>query len=317
AVCEELLFRGAVLQSLKPVMGRWAVLLTAVLFGVLHLDPWRLVSTVALGVVAGMLVASTGSIAAGMLFHFTNNAIAIVLTTIGSPGAASDAGAPLPWWVMVAASACLPLASWILFGPRRTGITGVVNAGGDGSRLGGAAKPLLRFADGSTVLDRTLGVLRTRCDDVILVANDAAAFQGVEVEIVADRVHDRGAPAGLHAALSAMETPWALVVAGDMPRVDGRVLDALIRRRTVEAQAVVAVVDGRPEPLHALWSREVLPVLEEMLRAGSPSFKDLLARVPHVLVPLEELEREIPGARASFANVNTPADLTAHSLRVA
>ena len=54
--------------------------------------------------------------------------------------------------------------------------------------------------------------------------------------------------------------------------------------------------------------------LERLLREGEPSFRDLLASILYVRVRLDELEREIPGAAASFANVNTPEDLARHGL---
>lgn len=122
AVCEEILFRGAILQSLRGTMGKWAIVLTAFLFAILHLDPWRLVSTFALGLMAGLIVWQTGSLFAGVLFHLTNNVIAVALSLPGF-----DAEKHLPWWSALAASACLPIATWLLFGPGAPGGAG----GGD------------------------------------------------------------------------------------------------------------------------------------------------------------------------------------------
>ena len=113
AVCEEVLFRGAVMQALLPSMRRNAIVITAILFGILHLDPWRFAPTFLLGLVAGLLVYSTGSIVAGMLFHFTNNAVAVALTA--SNGAAESA---VPPWMLVVAAICIPVGTWILWGPR-------------------------------------------------------------------------------------------------------------------------------------------------------------------------------------------------------
>jgi sodium transport system permease protein len=80
AICEELLFRGFVLSGLRQSMKPWAaVLLTALLFGILHLSLFRLVGTTALGAIMGWLVIRTGSIFPAMIFHALNNAIALTI----------------------------------------------------------------------------------------------------------------------------------------------------------------------------------------------------------------------------------------------
>lgn len=193
------------------------------------------------------------------------------------------------------------------------GVTGVVNAGGRGLRLGGARKALLRDAHGETLLARTLAVLRALFPKTLLIANEREPYAALGVEIAGDRIADRGAPGGLHAALSTVSTPWIFFAACDMPLLDARVIEALGARRG-DAQACVARLDGRPEPLHAFWSVDALPALEDLLAQGQPSFRDLLDAISVAWVEVSELERAIPDARDSFANVNTPEDLAARGL---
>lgn len=187
------------------------------------------------------------------------------------------------------------------------GATGALLAGGQGKRLGGVQKAFLR-RDGQTLLDRTLGVFAPLFRRSILLATEKALYEGLGPRVIADPIPDRGAPGGLFAALSAVKTPWVFLAACDMPALDGRVIEALAARRR-PGEAVIAQVDGYPEPLHAFWPREAGPVLESLLREGEPSFRDLLAKIPHVLVDISALEAEVPNARESFANVNTPEDL--------
>ena len=195
------------------------------------------------------------------------------------------------------------------------GATGVINAGGRGLRLGGVRKALLEDAHGNTLLERTLGKMRERFSAVLLVANEREPYECFGIGIVSDLIADRGAPGGLHAALTAAKTPWIFFAACDMPALDPRVIDALAARRS-GMQCVLALVDGRAEPLHAFWSRAALPALESLLRSGEPSFRDLADAIPTARVPIADLEREIPGATNSFANVNTPEDLERFGLRL-
>jgi len=74
AIFEELVFRGAFLGLLRRVGStHWAVLTTAVFFGLIHLSIFRFVPTAALGVVLALLVVRSGSIVPAMLLHLCYN----------------------------------------------------------------------------------------------------------------------------------------------------------------------------------------------------------------------------------------------------
>lgn len=78
--CEEALFRGFIQSGLQT---RWrpltAVIITAVLFGVFHLDPWRIPSATLLGLLAGYLVIRTGSLYTAIILHTTSNTLGQIL----------------------------------------------------------------------------------------------------------------------------------------------------------------------------------------------------------------------------------------------
>lgn len=82
ALCEEIMFRGMLLGSLRRSgLGRMkAVLFSAVLFGMFHLDPYRLLPTVLLGTMMGAVVAVSGSLWTGVLYHFVNNSLVFFLS---------------------------------------------------------------------------------------------------------------------------------------------------------------------------------------------------------------------------------------------
>jgi membrane protease YdiL (CAAX protease family) len=77
AVCEELLFRGLMLQLLARGRG-WAVpiFITGLLFALFHLDIVGLLPRTLLGVYFGILVWRSGSIFPAMLAHGANNLLA-------------------------------------------------------------------------------------------------------------------------------------------------------------------------------------------------------------------------------------------------
>lgn len=84
AICEEALFRGAILRGLRTRFGPFAsCLVTGLLFGILHGDVWRLVPTTLLGMLLSWVALATGSIVPSMLIHACNNAALVTLGYFG------------------------------------------------------------------------------------------------------------------------------------------------------------------------------------------------------------------------------------------
>ncbi|HET8539517.1 MAG TPA: dipeptidase [Anaeromyxobacter sp.] len=186
------------------------------------------------------------------------------------------------------------------------GCTGALVAGGAAVRMGGTPKGLLRVG-GQTIAARSVALFRRVFGRALVVANDAAPYAGLGVPVIPDAIRGRGAPGGLHAALSAAETPWVFVAGCDMPFLDAGAIRSLAARRQ-GADAVLVRFRGHLEPLHAFWSRACLPVLERLLAEGEPSFRDLAAAVRTRVVEEEEWRAVDPDGRA-FANANTPEDV--------
>lgn len=81
AVCEELFFRG----GLQQLLYRWthrphlAIVLTAIIFSLAHMDLFAFLPRVLLGILLGYMFYYSGSIWVSMSAHFLNNAAVVVL----------------------------------------------------------------------------------------------------------------------------------------------------------------------------------------------------------------------------------------------
>jgi membrane protease YdiL (CAAX protease family) len=92
AVFEETLVRGVVLPSFRPALGSTgAVLASALLFGLMHADPYRLLFTFAVGSVLGVVRLRAGALLPCILVHATLN----TLTFLAAP-LVDDPSEPLP-----------------------------------------------------------------------------------------------------------------------------------------------------------------------------------------------------------------------------
>lgn len=83
-ICEEIMFRGVIQRGFEKLGARKAILITALLFGLFHLDFQRLLGTFLLGALIGYIVYRTNSLFAGMFAHFANNSIAVVVAFLSN-----------------------------------------------------------------------------------------------------------------------------------------------------------------------------------------------------------------------------------------
>jgi len=85
-ICEEILFRGFVQNGLqrnwRPIA---AVAVSGILFGISHLDPWRIPFAILFGLMAGYLFLRTNSLYTTMTFHIITNSISPILDFINAP----------------------------------------------------------------------------------------------------------------------------------------------------------------------------------------------------------------------------------------
>lgn len=79
-VLEEILLRSVILDGfLKRYTPGKAIFWSAVIFGVLHLNPWQAIAGIASGLLLGWLYWKTKSLGLCILLHATNNCIAFLL----------------------------------------------------------------------------------------------------------------------------------------------------------------------------------------------------------------------------------------------
>ena len=80
-VCEELVFRGAVLRVLLRWTPRhWlAIAISALLFALIHANPIQMPHAFLIGLLLGWLYYRTDSIVPGIVYHWVNNSIAYVV----------------------------------------------------------------------------------------------------------------------------------------------------------------------------------------------------------------------------------------------
>lgn len=184
-------------------------------------------------------------------------------------------------------------------------IAGFILVGGSSRRMGTDKAQLL--VAGQTFAQRIAAEMFEVVDSVTLVGRNLGKLHP-QLPSVPDVYENWGALGGVHGALSACPSPWALVVACDLPLVTTGLFGHLAALR--EGQDAVAPIqsDGTPQPLCALYARiPCLNLAAQLIKTGERKPVALLQSVRTRWVAFAEIGA-LPGAQHFFENVNTPQD---------
>ncbi|MDB4967611.1 MAG: molybdopterin-guanine dinucleotide biosynthesis protein [Myxococcales bacterium] len=178
-------------------------------------------------------------------------------------------------------------------------VAAAILAGGRGRRLGGIDKGLLAVG-GEPIALRQLRVLTPLVAERMIVAGHIEPYRDFDARLVVDLHPGAGPLAGLEAALSVCTMEHLVVFACDMPFVDAQLVTAL--RDAPRAEAVVARLDGKAQPLAARYSRAILPRVQRRLQRDKLRLLDLVAELDPQWI-------DYPAGTRALYNVNTPEEL--------
>ena len=184
-------------------------------------------------------------------------------------------------------------------------MTAIILAGGKSSRLG-RDKALERIC-GKYLVERVLDSLSQLGDDIIVVTAAPNQLSDLNVEKVLDTYPRTGAKVGLCTGINASLSFYSLVVACDMPFLNIDLLRYLLDSAS-GFDAVIPRIGDKIEPLHAVYSKNCIPILEEQIRKGKLKISDLFDEINVRYVEAEEIERYDP-RHLSLFNINSEADL--------
>lgn len=157
--------------------------------------------------------------------------------------------------------------------------------------------------NGSTWIERTVATLAPHAERVFILGAGELPAALADLPRLVDAPETRGPLAGILAALRhAPQAAW-LVAACDLPDISPAAVAWLLAQRSPQRVAILPTIDGRPEPVLAIYEPAARAALEELARAPDPA--------PRRLASCDGVYTPVPPARlcAAWRNVNTPAEL--------
>jgi molybdopterin-guanine dinucleotide biosynthesis protein A len=181
-------------------------------------------------------------------------------------------------------------------------VTGIVLAGGKGSRMGGVDKGL-QLLRGKPMIEWVLERLAPQTAEVLINANqNISNYENYGYRVVPDEIGGFAGPlAGLHAGLKAASSALVVTVPCDSPFLPADLVFRL-KQSLGEKDLAVAKTGDQPHPVFALMKREVRESLEAFLASGGRKIDAWYAALKVVEVTFDD-------EADAFRNLNTLEEL--------
>lgn len=189
--------------------------------------------------------------------------------------------------------------------PLIKGVTGIILAGGKSSRFG-SNKALANFK-GTPLIERSVGVLDTIFENLMIITNNPLEYSYLKIPLYQDLVKGLGPVGGIYTGLDALDDDWAFFCACDMPFINEDLVRYIAGVRD-GFDAVVPKVDWKIEPLHALYSKNCLPAIKELIYKKEYQTIKAFDNIKVRYVEEEEIKTYDPQQKA-FLNVNKQDEL--------
>ncbi|MFO7766820.1 MAG: molybdenum cofactor guanylyltransferase [Pelovirga sp.] len=180
-------------------------------------------------------------------------------------------------------------------------VTGVILAGGRSRRMG-RDKATMKIGD-HTLFERACDALAAVFAQG-LIAGDRPDLASAAMPCFAD-IYPGSALGGIHGGLNAARTPWVFIIPCDLAAPDPTLIRHLLHYRQ-GYDAVVPRTTAGFEPVFALYHKNCLPLMEQMLQRKNYRIYDFYDRIRTRFVDTVEMPA---GWETSLINLNSPQDL--------
>jgi molybdopterin-guanine dinucleotide biosynthesis protein A len=192
--------------------------------------------------------------------------------------------------------------------------SGIILAGGKNTRIA-RNKAFIELPTGESILQSTLSVLQKIFPEIIIVTNQKHAYLKFGVRVVEDLVEESGPLGGIFTGLCFSSSKCNFVVACDMPFIKPALIRLLLQEGDT-FDVVIPEVNGKVEPLFAVYYKDCIPVMFEHLQTQNLRMRQVLEKLHVKKIGANEIDRVDP-QHLSFFNINTEMDLKrAESLKI-
>ena len=185
-------------------------------------------------------------------------------------------------------------------------IAALILMGGQNKRMNGTHKAFLPFNE-KTFIESVLNTL-SDFPKIYLSVDDPQKFSHLSYPLIKDHYDHIGPIDGISSALMAIEEDYLFVTACDMPLINKDFTNYLISHLSLlqpdKDCLVLQDEEGFFYPLGAIYSKRILPLMQEMIVQKNYRLQYLLRQAHSVILPL----KDTPFSKEILCNINTPLD---------
>ena len=174
-------------------------------------------------------------------------------------------------------------------------------AGGNSVRMG-ANKALLPYGDG-TVIETILKELGA-FSELLVSAAQKGVYESLGVPVCYDERSGIGPIEGIRMLLSNAKEEYVFVCAADMPSIKKELVHYIARFISPDYDCYVLTDGQYMEPLCAVYSKRVLPAIEQTIARGEYRIRVIFKTCPVKYIPLESSGFD----KNVIRNINTRQD---------
>ena len=182
-------------------------------------------------------------------------------------------------------------------------------AGGKSTRMG-QNKALMTYRN-ETMIERISREMKAS-GEVLVSASVRGLYEADGIKVVYDEEKEIGPIEGIRQLVKASGEEYIFICAADMPFVNMEIAKYLAGYISSDHDCYVITDEDHVHPLCAIYSKKILPVIEELIREGKYRLMELLNRVRTRYISLEHTDFD----RRVVRNVNTKDEFLRLSLPV-
>lgn len=183
-------------------------------------------------------------------------------------------------------------------------ITGLILAGGQARRMGGADKGLITLK-GRPMISYIIDALRPQVETILINANrNISSYEEHGYPVIQDDIENfQGPLAGMVSGLRLCQSEYIATVPCDGPLLPDNYIEVLDLAASQAKSPISVGFDGhRLQPVYALIQRDLLPDLLEYLASGERKIDRWYDRHQYA-------QADFSSRPEMFTNINTPEDL--------
>ena len=173
-------------------------------------------------------------------------------------------------------------------------------AGGKSTRMG-QNKALMEFQNETMIARISRQLKGCGVSEVLVSASQKGLYETPGVRVVYDEADSIGPIEGIRQLIRHSGEEYIFICAADMPFVDREIAEYLAEFISSDYDCYVVTDEDRVHPLCAIYSKSVLPVIEELIREKKYRLVEILNRVRTKYISLKHTDFD----KNIVRNVNT------------